>query len=130
MMCMEQIPASTLQAYFIEGKADVSEQRRNGMSQDPNADHRHDPEQPYSAPPPDPYASPNFYSDVPSPPDSYGAPPPPPDPYSVSGTPPPPYAYGGVPPVPGYGAPQPEYGYEVPSTPLPLAEAIRQLPRQ
>jgi hypothetical protein len=99
------------------------------MSQDPNADHRPDPEQPYSVPPPDPYASPDFYSDVPPPPDSYGAPPPPPDPYNVSGTPPP-YAYGGVPPVPGYAAPQPEYGYEVPSTPLPLAEAIRQLPRQ
>lgn len=99
------------------------------MSQDPNANYRPDPEQPYGAPPPDPYASPDFYS-APPPPDPYGVPPPPPDPYSMPDTPPPGYGYGGVPPMPGYGAAAPEYGYEVPSTPLPLGEAIRQLPHQ
>lgn len=98
------------------------------MSQDPNAEHRPSPEQPYEASPPDPYASPDFYTNsVPPSPDPYGAPPPPPpDSYSTPNM----AGYGGVPPAPGYGAPQPEYGYEVPSVPLPLGEAIRQLPKQ
>jgi hypothetical protein len=113
------------------------------MSQDPNADNRPASEQPYDTPPPDPvsepapdsyglpdpygvplsshpYSSPDFYETPPAPPDGqpdqYSSAPPPPDPY-------------GVPSIAGYEARQ-EHSYEIPSTPLPLGEAIRQLPGQ
>jgi hypothetical protein len=94
------------------------------------------PEQPEVTASPSAYDHPEFYNT----PQSY----PPP----VYGSPQPPYGYG-MPPSYGYGTPPPS-GYEVPSqgyygqpsnvfqfapqmppaTPLPLATAIRQLPRQ
>src|SRR5262249_6957399 len=96
------------------------------MSQDPNSSNDPNPENPYGTPPP-----PNPY-EVPSQP-PYGAPPPQ-NPYPV----PPPTGYGpppyGMPPqgaysAPGYNPGQTDYGYEA-STPLPLGEAISQLPNQ
>jgi hypothetical protein len=98
------------------------------MSQDPNAENKPASEPSYGTPPPSdpydtsssshPYSSPDFY-EVPDAP--------PPDPFS--GAPLTPDPYGAPPPVPGYAARQ-EYYYDVPSTPLPLGEAIRQLPSQ
>src|SRR5256885_17143102 len=70
---------------------------------------------PYGAPPPGPYGAP--------PP--YGTGVPPGGPYGT----PPPYGYN-VPPGGPYGA-LPPFGSDVPpSSPLPLGEAIRQLPRE
>lgn len=98
------------------------------MSQDPNAENKPSsepsyetppPPDPYGAPPSYPYSSPAFYEEEPVAP--------PPDPYSSAPLTPDPY--GTPPPVPGYEARQ-EYYYDVPSTPLPLNEAIRQLPGQ
>jgi hypothetical protein len=114
------------------------------MTQNPNQDPYSGygtPQNPYGAPPPqDPYGTPppqNPYGGyqpqqgpygVPPPQNPYGAPP-----YDR----PPEYGYGppqqnpyGAPP--GYGAPSPPLGYAPPvqSAPLPLGEAIRQLPRQ
>src|SRR6266478_537058 len=79
------------------------------------------PQNPYGAPTPGPYGQP---------PSPYGAPP-----QGPYGQPPSPYGYG-PPPQGPYGAPvyqQPGYGYGPPpiqTAPLPLAEAIRQLPQQ
>ncbi len=87
-------------------------------NQDPNSGYGNPP---YGIPPSGPYGQPQ---------NPYGAPTP--GPY---GQPPNPYGYG-PPPQGPYGAPvyqQPGYGYGPPpiqTAPLPLAEAIRQLPQQ
>lgn len=99
------------------------------MSQDPNQEpysgYGSTPENPYGTPPQEPYQEP------------YNAPPPQ-NPYGAYGTPPPPPPQGGyaVPPQGGYGTPPPGYGMAGPGyapvqgSPLPLGEAIRQLPEQ
>ncbi len=108
------------------------------MSQDPHSGYNPNPEHPYGTPPPqNPYETPSQtpYGVPPSPyqvpPGTYyGAPGQPP--YNVppgynpnqSGSGQPPY---GVPP--GYSPNQSDYGYEA-SAPLPLSEAISQLPNQ
>jgi hypothetical protein len=90
------------------------------MSQDPHSGYNPNPEHPYGTPPPqNPYETP---SQTP-----YGVPP---SPYQV-----PPGTYYGAPGQPPYGVPpgynpnQSNYGYEA-SAPLPLSEAISQLPNQ
>ena len=92
------------------------------MSQDPHSGYNPNPEYPYGTPPPqNPYETP---SQTP-----YGVPPsqnpyqvPPGTPYGAQGQPP----YG-VPP--GYNPNQGGYGYGA-SVPLPLSEAVSQLPNQ
>lgn len=103
------------------------------MSQDPNSNYSSDPQNPYDADSQNPYNSSPFnpYQPYnPSPTDPYsaglsGAPAPQP-PY-----PPMPYP---TPNLPGYGYPPPNqgFGYNPPPTasPLPLGQAIRELPQQ
>jgi hypothetical protein len=109
------------------------------MSQDPNANYGSDPHNPYGSDPQNPYNPPaNPYGPTPT------------DPYSTGGTgtpgmppSPPPYPPTPYPPAtpyppvypnqPGYGYPSPNqgYGYNPPPTsPLPLGQAIRELPQQ
>src|SRR6185312_15634826 len=100
------------------------------MSQDPNqppSGYGNDPQNPYGTPPPQ-----EFYGSPQQEP--YGAPPqqgpygvpPPPGPYGV----PPQQGPYGAPPQGFYGPP-PGYSYNMPqSSPLPLGEAIGQLPNQ
>jgi hypothetical protein len=116
----------------------ISKRRNKRMSQDPYSGYGSNPENPYGNPSPqnpenpygqpaNPYGQPaNPYGPPAQPP--YGAPQPP------YGQQPPQNPYGQ--PQPPYGAPQgPDYGNYGPppiqtSNPLPLSEAIRQLPNQ
>lgn len=109
------------------------------MSQDPNSNYGSDPHNPYGFDPQNPYNPPvNPYGPTPTDPystDNTGTPGMPPSPPSYPPTPYPPAApYAPMyPNQPGYGYPPPNqgFGYNPPPTsPLPLGQAIRELPQQ
>lgn len=89
------------------------------------------PQGPYSTPPTQEYGA-SQWQNYPPPPQAYA---PPPQGYAppLQGYGPPPQGTYGAPPEYGYGAPYQGPGYAPPfaqSSPLPLSEAIRQLPKQ
>jgi hypothetical protein len=100
------------------------------MTQDPNSNYGTDPQNPYGSAPQDPYEvpSPSPYPPYNPPSSSEQSPYPSPSPYPPPSQPPywqqPGYGYGYSPPHQGFGYHAP------PSSPLPLGEALRQLPKQ